>query len=49
MPLTGHVMNFIWGIKRETKVSVNILHSNFIFDWLTLILMEYNNSELFAE
>ena len=47
--MTRHVIKLIWGIKRETTISVNNVYSNLIFDWLTLILMEYNNSKLFAE
>ena len=38
-------MKFIWGIESKTTVSLNNLYYTFIFDWLTLILVTYNNSK----
>ena len=37
------------GIEWKTTVSLNNLYYTFIFDWLILILVPYNNSRLFSE
>ena len=47
--VTGHVIKFIWGIESKTTVSLNNFYYTFIFDWLTIILVIYNNSKLFSE
>ena len=44
--ITGHVIKFIWGIERKTTVLLNNFYYTFIFDWLTLNLVTYNNSKL---
>ena len=47
--ITGYVIKFIWGIENKTTVSLNNFYYTYIFDWLTFILVTYNNSKLFSE
>ena len=40
--ITGHVMNFIWGIERKTTVSLNNFYYTFIFDWFVFTLYAWS-------